>query len=149
MRFEEQLRINASHQKVWEFFKDPLKLAACIPGCQSVEAVDETRYRAVMADKVGPFRVSFNVEVKIEEMDEASFIKARVTGKDKKLDSSFQQILEANIKEVSSTQTQVNLATEVNFLGKIASLGYTIIKRKAAQAMKQFGETVRAQLEGG
>ena len=149
MRFERQLQISAPQKRVKEFFQDIEKLAACIPGCQNVQAVDETRYKARMVQKVGPFRVSFDVEVKMEEVDESNFMKASVTGKDKRLNSSFQQILEARIKEVSPLQTEVNLATEVNFLGKIASLGHSIIKRKADEAMRQFGEAVQAQLEGG
>jgi len=136
MKFERQLQINAPQKRVKEFFQDIEKLAACIPGCQNVQAVDETRYKATMIQKVGPFRVSFDVEVKIEEMNEGHFMKASVTGKDKRLNSSFQQILEARIKEVSPLQTEVNLATEINFLGKIASLGHSIIKRKADEAMR-------------
>ncbi len=148
MRFEAQLEINAPHKKVWDFFQDVEKLATCIPGCQNVESTGETQYKATLVQKVGPFRVSFDVEGKIEEMDGKSYIKAILTGKDWKLKSSFQQTLEANIKEVSSLQTEVKLVTEVNFLGKIASLGYGMIKRKADEAMREFGEAVKAQLEG-
>ena len=148
MDFQGDLTLNVPHSEVWSFFQDIERLAACIPGCQSTELMDDGGYRAVMMEKLGPFRVNFDMQVTIEEIHEGKSIKAMVTGEDRKLFSTLKQTMEVTIREIGTEETHVGLTTEVTILGKIGSLGYGIIKRKADQSMKQFGEAVRAQLEG-
>jgi len=147
MRFEKQIIINAPKAEVFNFFLDAQQLAACIPGCERVEPNNSDGYEARIVDRVGPFRVSFQLEVRIEEVQAGRFIKAAATGKDQQLASSFRQTLEAEMSELAPGQTQVELTTEINFLGKIASLGHALIKRKADSAMAQFGQSVKERLE--
>ena len=45
MTFEGDISVRAPHRKVWDFFQSVDELARCIPGCQSVEQVDDTHYR--------------------------------------------------------------------------------------------------------
>ena len=147
MRFEKQVVINAPKDRVWNFFLDARQLASCIPGCENVEPNDSDGYAARIVDKIGPFRVSFQLEVRIKEIKEGRFIRAAATGKDQQLASSFRQTLQAEMNEVAPGQTRVDLSTEIGFLGKIASLGYGLIKRKADGAMAQFSQSVKDRLE--
>ena len=147
MRFEKQVVINAPKDRVWSFFLDARQLAACIPGCENVEPTNSGGYAARIVDKIGPFRVSFQLEVRIEEIKDGRFIRAAATGKDQQLASSFRQTLQAEMNELAPDQTQVDLTTEINFLGKIASLGHGLIKRKADVAMAQFSQSVKERLE--
>lgn len=147
MKFEQELTLNAPPSQVFSFFNNVPQLAGCIPGCGEVRAVDSNRYQAVIADRLGPFQVKFLVEVKIEEMESERLIRATASGKDKLLGSTFNQMLVVRVEPLASGGSRVHLATEVQFLGKIASLGYPIIKRKADEAMKKFSEKVRSLLE--
>jgi carbon monoxide dehydrogenase subunit G len=148
MQFEGHILIRAPLANVWEFFTQIDRIARCIPGCQSVEALDADRYRVVIAEKLGIFRVTFTTEAKIEEVNPRVSIKAGVTGDDRKLGSRFRQTLQAVFTETNSSETSVDLRTEVQFMGKIAGLGYGILKRKADEALVKFGEAVRLELEG-
>ena len=148
MKFEGQILIRAPQPKVWEFFTQIDRVARCIPGCQSVESIMGDRYRAVIVETLGIFRVSFATEVKIEAMNEGISINASVIGSDRKLGSGFRQTLQAMFTQSNAIETRVDLSTEVHFMGKIAGLGYGILKRKADEAMVKFGEAVRAELEG-
>jgi carbon monoxide dehydrogenase subunit G len=113
-----------------------------------VEPIDGERYKVVIVETLGIFRVSFTTEARIEEVNEGVSIKAAVTGNDRKLGSGFKQTLEAVFAQPGPLETQVGLTTEVQFMGKIAGLGYGILKRKADEALVKFGNAVRAELEG-
>jgi carbon monoxide dehydrogenase subunit G len=147
MKFEGQILVKAPHAKVWEFFTQIDKVARCIPGCESVEAIDSERYKVVIVETLGIFKVSFTTEARIEEMDQGKSIKAAVTGNDRKLGSGFRQTLEASFTQMGPEETKVDLLTEVQFMGKIAGLGFGVLKRKADEALVKFGKAVRAQLE--
>jgi carbon monoxide dehydrogenase subunit G len=148
MQFQGQLSIKAPHAKVWELFQNVERVAACIPGCQSTELLEEGSYRAVLTEKLGPFRVSFDMKVRIDQVEHGRSIKASVTGEDRKLISTLRQTMQVTFQEIGALETQLDFSTEVSIFGKIGSLGYGMIKRKADETMKQFGEAVRAQLEG-
>jgi len=45
--------------------------------------------------------------------------------------------------------TVVSLVASVDVLGKLATLGHSIIKRKADNDMAKFAEAVKKELEGG
>jgi len=147
MTFEGDIVVHAPHRKVWDFFQSVDELARSIPGCQSVERIDAEHYRAMMVEKLGIFRVSFAMDVAVEEIRDGEFIRVKMKGIDSKLGSSFQQTLKADFIETGPADTRVHYVTDVQFLGKIASLGHSIIKRKVDEAMRKFGNDVSARLE--
>lgn len=55
---ERQLAVD--RQAAWESLFDPAILRQCIPGCESVEREDETRYRAVVVMAIGPVKARFS-----------------------------------------------------------------------------------------
>ena len=59
--------IPAPPATVWAALNDPETLKACLPGCESLERVDETTWKAVMAAKVGPVSARFSGNMHIED----------------------------------------------------------------------------------
>ncbi|MCA1481745.1 carbon monoxide dehydrogenase subunit G, partial [Bradyrhizobium sp. NBAIM08] len=64
----EQL-IAAPRDKVWAALNDPDVLKACIPGCQSLEKLENDRLKAVAVVKVGPISAKFAGEVTLSDLD--------------------------------------------------------------------------------
>ncbi len=60
---------DAPAEKVWATLMDPLALAACVPGCQSLEPTGENEYQAVVNVGVGPVRGNFTAKVAITDMN--------------------------------------------------------------------------------
>ena len=147
MLFEKAVTIKAPLQEVWNFLWDPEKLASCIEGCEKIEVIEpRKKYTALVEAKVGPFKTSFSVELQLEEVDE-SHIKARAAGKDSKIAASMRQQIELQLKENPGQGTELNFKTDVSILGKLATLGHWIIKKKADEVMEQFVSRMKAQLE--
>ena len=64
MRFEERLQLPVPVADAWDFIWQPQRLATCLPGCVDVQELEaQRRYRARFEDHVGPYKVSFALDV--------------------------------------------------------------------------------------
>ena len=148
MIFEKTTTVKAPLQKVWEFVWDMKRLASCIEGCENVEEVEpKKKYTALVGTKVGPFKTSFAVELEVLEVKEGTQIKARAVGKDSKIAASMKQQIDLHLKEVSKEEIELSFKADVGILGKLATLGHWIIKKKADEVMDKFVARMKAQLE--
>lgn len=148
MRFEREIEILKSKEKVWQFLWDVDRFIACVPGCREAVTVEPGKqYAATMVEKVGPFRVEFPMRIDVLENQELSYIKALATGSDSKIGSRMKVELEVRLKG-NADKTNVSLVASVDILGKLATLGHSMIKRKADQVMEEFATAVKNKLEG-
>ena len=49
--------------------------------------------------------------------------------------------------DVSATRTEVRYKSEVTLMGKLATLGRSVIKGKAKQMMKEFSQKLKTEIE--
>ncbi len=148
MRFEKELEIRNPRDRVWNFIWDVDRFIACVPGCKEASTVEPRKsYKAMMVEKVGPFKVEFPMAIEVVESQELSYIKARASGSDNRVGSRMKVELEVRLKEAAD-KTLLSLVASVDILGKLAALGHSIIKRKADQVMEEFAEALKKRLEG-
>jgi len=104
-------------------------------------------YTATMVEKVGPFRVEFPMRIEVMESQEMTSIKAQATGSDSRMGSRMKVELDVHLRE-NGNKTLLSLGVSVDILGKLATLGHSIIKRKADQVMEEFAQAIKNRLEG-
>ena len=68
MEMTGEQRIPASQQDTWEALNDPDVLKACIPGCESITAVNENEYNVAMTAKVGPVSAKFRGRLQLSDI---------------------------------------------------------------------------------
>jgi carbon monoxide dehydrogenase subunit G len=69
MKLEGGFDLPAPKEVVWAKLNDADTLKACIPGCQSLEKISDTEFRAVAKVKIGPVSASFKGKVNLENLD--------------------------------------------------------------------------------
>ncbi|HTM09035.1 MAG TPA: SRPBCC domain-containing protein [Verrucomicrobiae bacterium] len=147
MRFEREIDIHSPKEKVWRFLWDIDRFIACVPGCKEAGTLEAGKsYTATMVEKVGPFRVEFPMRIDVLESREHSYIKAQASGSDSKIGSRMKVELEVNLTG-EGDQTKLLLGASVDILGKLATLGHSMIKRKADQVMDEFAGNLKQKLE--
>lgn len=75
-------RIPASREQVWRFLTDPEAVAQCVPGVESLEVVDPSRFKAQVKAGIGPVRGKFGFDVTWQELTQPS--RARMTAQGKR-----------------------------------------------------------------
>src|ERR1700722_4140284 len=79
----ENLDLEASPEEVWKLLRDVPRLAALLPGVESVTGSQQTEtYTATVTDRIGPFKISMNLDLRVTESVEPSLLKASIAGAD-------------------------------------------------------------------
>src|SRR5262245_17641931 len=148
MHFAKQVTLQAPHQVVWDLLWDITKLASCVPGCQSAEMVDPyVRYRATVQEKVGPFRLTVPLDIDIVEYTAPRRLTARASGRDRLIQSHVKVELALTLHEVDPQSTTLQVETDVAVLGKLGTLGHSVIIRKGEDIVDQFAAALQAEIE--
>src|SRR5258708_11978458 len=69
MNFKGKYRISAPPAAVWSALHDPEMLAAAIPGCEVVEKLSATEFKARAVVKIGPVKARFEGRVELRELE--------------------------------------------------------------------------------
>jgi carbon monoxide dehydrogenase subunit G len=60
--------LRADRETVWTALNNPVVLAACIPGCESLTGSPEEGFEAVVKQKVGPVSATFKGQVELSNI---------------------------------------------------------------------------------
>ena len=146
MLIEGQFNISAPRAQVWEKVRDPAVMSECIPGCESIELIDETSYRSVVAIKVGPSRARFNLVVEITEEIEPQTVKSRSKGEEGTRASIVTSENVLTLADDGAGGTDVTYAADVTMTGRLGKYGLGIIRKKADQLAGVFVENFRERV---
>ena len=147
MEVTDHFRVQATGAKVWELFWDLPRVAKCLPGCESIEAVDDKTYRAHMVQKVGPFQVAMDLDLSVQEVVEGSRVVVAGGGKDRMGNTLKLNKLSLELVPASETETDISYGMDFNLYGRLATLGNSMVKRKAEETRVEFSKCIRAELD--
>ncbi len=68
MNINEEKVLPATLDRVWESLNDTEVLQHCIPGCETLEQLNDTEFRLVIAAVVGPIRVRFVSQLTLQDV---------------------------------------------------------------------------------
>jgi len=145
--FEEEFTVHAAADAVWDFLLDPTRLAACIPGCESLQVEDATTYRVRLTVKVGFLSTTQDLRLTITEADRPRRLVAVGRGEDRKLASHVEVRNMLDLAPAPAGATRVRYRSEVRVLGRLGSVGDAVMRVKAKQLAGEFAANVRAAIE--
>jgi carbon monoxide dehydrogenase subunit G len=146
MKFAGNLTITRPVEAVWEFLWDVEKLSRCIPGCQSVKTIRvREKYELKIKDSVGPITVQFEMLADVKKLDPLKRIEIAMEGKDFKAGGVRQTMALALTPK--GNETEIGFETDVNVFGRLGTLGYPFVRKKAETVIKEFGDKVKSTIE--
>ena len=151
LKIAEELPLSAAVDEVWKLLRDTPRLTGLLPGVESVARIQEEgkeAYAAKVSDKIGPFKITMNLEVRITETVEPSLLKATLKGADSlglnRMTGSMQVALSP-----ASSGTQMHFEASIEVLGKLATLGAVPIRRRTTQVFAEFAKNIQGQFVPG
>ena len=147
VNFSGSLSVDAPSDRVWELLRDPARLVSAIPGIESFEALDETTFSVRVAQRVGPFQARFDIRMSLTELDPPRRLVA--TGQGTGTGGSMLRIpsVVIDLEPTSSGGTSLSYNIEFSLLGKLGTLGYPVVKQRAGEMARLFGENLQRELE--
>jgi uncharacterized protein len=136
--FGERVRLAAGREAVWETVGDIPTVLSWISIVGSAEEVEpDSRYRAVLEDRLGPFRLRADLDIDVTEREPARRIRARADGEDRQIGSRL--IIEVELAlEEDDGGTAVDVHGSYEVTGRPASLGASSIRKKASKILAEF-----------
>jgi carbon monoxide dehydrogenase subunit G len=146
MILEGKFKLSAPIQRVWDSLLNPEVLAACVPGCEKVEVIDDETYSCIIAAKVGSISARFSFITKLSDMDPPRHLKATGKGDELGKAATFTQETVMDLEELADDEVQVSYRANVNIVGKLATFGDRIMKAKAKQVQEGFTRSLEQRL---
>ncbi|HTC64173.1 MAG TPA: SRPBCC domain-containing protein [Candidatus Saccharimonadales bacterium] len=147
LKLAEELPLNAPVDQVWKLLRDTPRLTGLLPGVENVVPLKEDgseAYGASVSEKIGPFKITMNLEVRIAELIEPSLLKASLKGGDSmglnRMTGSMQVALSA-----APCGTQMHFEASIEVLGKLATLGAVPVRRRTTQLFAEFAKQIQGQ----
>jgi carbon monoxide dehydrogenase subunit G len=140
--------VGAAPADAWSLIRDVPRLSGWIPNVSDLEVVDEDRqYRAVVADKVGPFRVQVPVQIELLDVDAPRRIVASLVGNDRGNLARVRGTLEAAVEPVADEAgARLTLGVRLEVLGRLATLGAAPMRRRADEIFGEFARCLEREL---
>jgi uncharacterized protein len=134
----ERVRLAGDREVVWETVGDVPTVLSWISIVGAAEEIEPgSRYRAVLEDRLGPFRLRADLDIQVSEREHGRRIRARGDGEDRQISSRL--IVEVELvlhEEAGGTVVDVHGSYEVT--GRPAALGASSIRKKAAKILAEF-----------
>jgi carbon monoxide dehydrogenase subunit G len=142
MKIEGSYTIKGPRDRVWRLMTSPEVLQRCVPGCQSLEAIEDGSYRMIMKVGVGSIKGIFTGAIRLDEIREPEHYKMIVEGKGSPGFVKGEGVLDLVEQD---QETIVNYAGDVSVGGTLASVGQRMVFSTAKMMAGQFFAAIEAE----
>ncbi len=146
MQINGSFKVAAAPDTVWQFLFDVERMAQCMPGVESIEALDDKTYRGVLKVKLGPISAAFSGTATLSEVDAPQRLVALIEGSDKTIASAVRATFTAVLSPAEGG-TRMTYEMEVNIRGRLAQFGSAVIGATAKKMTAEFAKNMRLELE--
>jgi len=143
VRIEGTFDIAASRDAVYRHITDPGLMARCVPGCESIEQISPTSYRALVMVGVGGIKARFNLVVEITRENPPELVLSRTRGEEGSRASVLAANNELTLVELDSGTTRVGYASEVSVTGRLGKFALGVMKKKVEAMGEEFADRLR------
>lgn len=142
MNLDGEQLIAAPMARVWDLINDPVVLAACIPGCETLTAQSDTEMTATVVLKVGPIKARFEGAVTLEDVVAPQSYRIRGEGRGGIAGFAKGQALVQLDPADAGAATRLLYNVQVDIGGKLAQLGSRMLVSTANKLTAQFFDTL-------
>lgn len=144
--FQETVRLAAGRDAVWRTVSDIPTVLSWISIVGKADEVEpDRRYRAVLEDRLGPFRMRADLDIGVAERVEGSSIHARGDGEDRQIGSRLIVDVKLALAEEGDI-TVVDVCGSYEVTGRPAALGASSIRKKASKILSEFFSSAEREL---
>jgi uncharacterized protein len=146
MKLENTFDVPAPPDDAWQLLIDVPRIIPCMPGATLTETINEDTWKALMAVKLGPISLSFDTEVRQEQLDEsARTARLSASAREKRGRGAAQAVIESRLAPFNGG-TRIEITTDLALSGPVAQYGRGLIEDVSTQLVQSFADCLKAQL---
>lgn len=128
--------IAATQEQVWNGLNDPEVLRESIPGCESLEKIGDSQFKATIVIRIGPITARFSGEVELADLDPPRGYTIIGSGNAGAMGGARGKAFVSLAPEGSGTRLTYRVDADIS--GRIAQLGGRLIQSTAGVLAGQF-----------
>ena len=144
MLIDGQFIVAAPPQALMRHLFDARLMAECLPGCESLEALDADRYRAVVGVAMAGIKARFDLIVEVVRREELA-VWATTRGEEGGNASQLQAQNTVTLQPVAEG-TLLKYESEVSVTGRLGRFALGMMKKKAQALGDEFAANLQARL---
>ena len=144
MLIEGRFPVAAPPQALMRHLFDARLMASCLPGCETLEALDEDRYRAVVVVALAGVQARFDLLAEVTRREELA-VWAVTRGEEGGQASTLQAETQVTL-EPAGEGTLVSYRSEVSVTGRLGRFALGMMKKKAQSMGDEFALNLRERL---
>ncbi len=131
---------------VWDALLDPVILQPCIPGCESIQRLDDTHYSAVVKVGLGPVSARFATQIQLQPVrspsqGEPTECRLQLSGQAGSLGQGSAEVvvhLHTEMSDAGTAGTRLMWHATPQLSGQLAQLGNRLVQASARSLSTQF-----------
>jgi len=146
MTFTQACVVPVARERLWDFLMDVPAVGRCVPGVDSIEAVDGDAYKGGLKISVGPIRLTLQGTIVVEERDRDAWrARMRAEANDRRIGGGIRARMSLALAPAEAG-TRLEIHTDLAVLGKIGEFGQPVIKKKADTLLAEFVRNIGSAL---
>jgi hypothetical protein len=129
-------RVGAAREVVWAALNDPEVLRESIPGCESIEMVDDQAFAAAVIAKVGPMKARFSGKLQLSDIDPPN--RYRISGEGQAGSAGFARGSAEVSLEADGDGTLLKYQVDASVGGRLAQIGSRLVDAAARKMADDF-----------
>lgn len=158
MEVEDQLEVAAPRSVIIEEMQKPESLQQVIPNCESVEEVSEHEYIAQISERISMVSLDLEVDIHIEKFNPPNSFAVVVDGEAPGSNTAVSAEATYELKKAPAVAgdggsvinpdpsgeegTVITQSMDIEVSGKLASLGFRMLKSTVNKRIEQMGSNV-------
>lgn len=138
IEFDRSQVVAADPQQCWKIYTDVPKLVTWVSVLDDAKEIAHlASYTAVLADRLGPFKLKADLDITVSDVVPGEHIRVRAEGEDRQVASRIKiDAVLTLAPEDGGTLVRANGSYEV--VGKVATMGASHIVKKANKILDDF-----------
>ncbi|NMH96348.1 SRPBCC family protein [Pseudonocardia acidicola] len=150
MLIENEFRVTAPVDEVWDYMQDLPGLAPCLPGAELTDDLGDGTYQGKVITRLGPVKLGFTGTARMVEADEAARrIAIHAVGSEDKGKGTADMTVTATLVPASGGATTVKVTQDLQVSGAAAQYGRGMISDVSSVLMKSFAECISYNIDAG
>jgi carbon monoxide dehydrogenase subunit G len=146
MRVDGAFEIDIPREALFRSITDPALMAVCVPGCESIERVDATTYRAVVKIALGIIKTRFNLVIEVIKETPPESVQSITRGEEGGRASHLTATNEVSLVDLGAGRTRVQYLSDISVTGRFGKFALGIMKKKAQSMASEFADNLRTRI---
>jgi len=148
MHFENKATIPVNRDTLWDVLMNMEQVARCLPGVESIQAIDQDNYNGTLKMRVGPIGLKLEGKVSVTERNRDTWQAGmRAEGNERGVGGAVKADIGMRLSEAGPSQTELLVTTDAQVMGKIGEFGQPVMRKKADSMMQDFAKNISQQVQ--